>query len=511
MILFLFISEPSRIRRPEPAGSSPALFPPRPCQRCTHRPLTIGASRPGAGREGFVAGLDLTTATVGQIGLGFVPMQPCRVVDTREDRGQLRQASPHRRRNSYFCLRSFQWLPDLRSGGRFSLNVTVVPRGPLAYLTIWPGAVTQPFVSTLNSADGRIKANAAIIPGGLGGTFVSVYATNDTDLVIDINGYFATSGLSFYPLPPCRIADTRNPNGVLGGPVLGGGTSREIPVQSSNCGVPANAEAYSLNATVVPSGPLGYLSLWPTGQPQPFVSTLNSPTGAIVANAAIVPAGVNGSVSAYVTNQSHLVLDINGYFAPFGGANGTRYNPLNPCRLLDTRLATGEFGGPVLAGNSQRSYRFPLANCGVPERASAPVLNATVVPSGTLGYLTLWPFGSAAPFVSTLNAFDDTVVSNAAIVPAGTQRRGGQLCHRSNAFDSRHERLLRASLHIRCFAVDFPRARQRVQRRSSGNAGGRPVYMDVAERGFLADGGGFRHWPRFGNDSSGSQSPPVHP
>lgn len=46
-----------------------------------------------------------------------------------------------------------------------------------------------------------------------------------------------------------------------------------------NCGFPATAKAYSLNATALPTGVLGYLTLWPTGQPQPFVSTLNATDG----------------------------------------------------------------------------------------------------------------------------------------------------------------------------------------------------------------------------------------
>lgn len=73
------------------------------------------------------------------------------------------------------------------------------------------------------------------------------------------------------------------------------------------------AGAYSLNFTVVPSGPLNYLTAWPTGSTQPTVSTLNSPNGAILANAAIVPAS-NGSINVFVTNQTHVIIDINGYF-----------------------------------------------------------------------------------------------------------------------------------------------------------------------------------------------------
>ena len=70
--------------------------------------------------------------------------------------------------------------------------------------------------------------------------------------------------------------------------------------------------------TVVPAGPLSYLTLWPTGQTQPFVSTLNSFGGIVVANAAIVPAGADGAVSVYVTDPTDVILDINGYFDASG-------------------------------------------------------------------------------------------------------------------------------------------------------------------------------------------------
>ncbi len=45
------------------------------------------------------------------------------------------------------------------------------------------------------------------------------------------------------------------------------------------------------------------------------------------------------------------------------------------------------------------------------------MFNATVVPQGGLGFLTLWPQGIAQPLVSTLNAIDGAVTSNMAIVP----------------------------------------------------------------------------------------------
>jgi hypothetical protein len=201
----------------------------------------------------------------------------------------------------------------------YSTNVTVIPAGLLSFLTTWATGQPQPLVSTLNALNGGIVANAAIVPAGTNGA-VSVYVTNKTDVVLDTNGYFAPSGnsraLTFYPVTPCRVADTREADGPFGGPVLKGGTLRSFAIPDSDCSIPATAAAYSLNVTAVPDGPLGFLTAWPTGLPLPFVSTLNSPTGTVTANAAIVPAGANGAISVYVTNQTHVILDINGYFAP---------------------------------------------------------------------------------------------------------------------------------------------------------------------------------------------------
>ena len=47
----------------------------------------------------------------------------------------------------------------------------------------------------------------------------------------------------------------------------------------------------------------------------PFSSTLNDILGVVLANAAIVPAGLNDSIDVYVTDRSHVILDINGNFS----------------------------------------------------------------------------------------------------------------------------------------------------------------------------------------------------
>jgi hypothetical protein len=74
----------------------------------------------------------------------------------------------------------------------YSLNFTVVPAGgPAANLTTWPAglAAGMPNVSTLNYS-GSVVANAAIVPAGTNGA-INVYVNYATDVLFDINGYFA--------------------------------------------------------------------------------------------------------------------------------------------------------------------------------------------------------------------------------------------------------------------------------------------------------------------------------
>ena len=374
-------------------------------------PVSVGSATVTI--TGTSGNLSHTTTVTVLFGLRFVAVAPCRIADTRNPNGPF--GGPFLRGGSsraFVISDSGCGIPTTAQA--YSVNATVVPRGALGFLTTFPCANPLPSTSTLNAIDGRVKAGAAIVPAGANGT-VCTFSTNDTDLVLDINGYFVpssdTSALAFFPLPPCRLVDTRGPAGPLGGPSLVGNAARTFPILSSSCNVPGAAQAYSLNFTSVPNGTLGFLTTWPAGQSQPLVSTLNAPTGTVTANAAIVPAGANGDISVFVTNNSDVVIDINGYFAP-PAAGGLSLYTLNPCRVLDTRNPPGS--PPI---NGAINVNVTNSGCGAPASAKAYNLNATVVPPGVLGFLTLWPQGATQPLVSTLNAIDGAVTSNLAIVP----------------------------------------------------------------------------------------------
>ena len=134
---------------------------------------------------------------------------------------------------------------------------------------------------------------------------------------------------TFAGIPPCRVVDTRWDNGPFGGPIMEAGETRQYALASNNnCNTPAPslpaAAAYALNVTVVPDGPLEYLTIWgfPGVPLRPNVSTQNSWDGQVVANGTIVmipsdpthPTHNYGVISVYVTNRTHVIIDALGYF-----------------------------------------------------------------------------------------------------------------------------------------------------------------------------------------------------
>ena len=299
--------------------------------------------------------------------------------------------------------------------------------GATGYIVYYGTSLNNLTQAALSGLSSTSYALGPLLPGTT--YYWEVVATNSlgnsssSAMSFTTAGQASSTALDFYPVTPCRIADTRATagfSGMFGPPSLLAGQTRTFPVLSSSCGIPATAVAYSLNVTVVPQGYLGLLSTWPTGQPMPNVSTLNSYDGRIVANAAIVPAGTSGAINVYVPQVTDLLLDVNGYFAaPL--SSGLEFYTVTPCRIADTRAAagfSGTFGPPSMAAGQTRTFSVPSSSCGIPA-ASAYSLNFTVVPPAPVGNLTTWPTGQPMPNVSTLNDSNGTVVANAAIVPAG--------------------------------------------------------------------------------------------
>jgi hypothetical protein len=132
------------------------------------------------------------------------------------------------------------------------------------------------------------------------------------------------SGDEFYSVTPCRVVDTRNPNGPLGGPALVANTTRTFDPRNT-CVIPLTALSIAANVAVVSPSSGGYLTVYPAGHPLPPVSTINVNPGVTRANNGIFELGPSGvSVNCHlVSGTAHFVLDVTGYFlASTGGQTG---------------------------------------------------------------------------------------------------------------------------------------------------------------------------------------------
>jgi hypothetical protein len=108
------------------------------------------------------------------------------------------------------------------------------------------------------------------------------------------------------------------------------------------------------------------------------------------------------------------------------------FTPLTPCRIADTRNPGA--GGPLVADATNRTFvgftatdftaqggQAAAGNCGVPNGATALVLNITAVQPQAAGFLRLWPSNLSMPFASMLNfAVGDFATSTGTIVPVNS-------------------------------------------------------------------------------------------
>jgi hypothetical protein len=130
-------------------------------------------------------------APAGATPLAFYSIPPCRIFDTRGAPGTFGGPGliAHKPR--------LVPIPDgpceiPRGAAAYSLNLVAMPRGPLGWLNAWAAGDPMPLASVLNAPTGTDTTNAAIVRAGKEGAIV-VMATYATDLIIDINGYFASS------------------------------------------------------------------------------------------------------------------------------------------------------------------------------------------------------------------------------------------------------------------------------------------------------------------------------
>lgn len=147
--------------------------------------------------------------------------------------------------------------------------------------------------------------------------------------------------------------------------------------------------------------------------------TFNSSTRLTVTT----PAHATGSVNVTVYNPDSQGGARNPGFFYATPSTATDFYTVTPCRMLDTRNATGTWGGPALGASSQRTFPF-INRCGIPATARSVVANLTVTGPTAAGFLTVFPGNAFDLGTTALNYLTGVVRSNNATLRLSTDGAG---------------------------------------------------------------------------------------
>ncbi|GEM_PF-1082156 len=297
-----------------------------------------------------------------------------------------------------------------------TLNVTVVAPYEVGYVTVYPDvAGPREATSTVNFEVGQEVANAAFVALPANGRVCYRPVGGIARVLLDVTGFtMPDSGTELQD--PVRLLDTRPAPfrvGDVDGPV--GPRSVHTVQVRGRAGVPADATAVIVNATVTNVTGPGNLRLFPAGAAVPNASVLNYAPGKDKANAAIVALSSSGRLSIFSDTDGasvDVVLDVTGYVTGDGA-----YRGVTPSRALDTRPGAGHVGdltGPLPA---RTPSTFTLPSAAVPAGATSVVLNVTAIGPNGPGNLRVYPSGqSGVPYASTINYIPGRDIPNLVVV-----------------------------------------------------------------------------------------------
>ncbi|HYN32759.1 MAG TPA: hypothetical protein VES40_09045, partial [Ilumatobacteraceae bacterium] len=283
-------------------------------------------------------------------------------------------------------------------------------------------AETNPSFSTLNFEAYDGVPNQAIIPLDRGA--LCLFASADTDVIIDINGYVSPGATQWFnPVIPRRLLDTRVSQPLRAGEVF------RVDVEGNGSPAPDAAVAVAVNLTGVSPDQDGWVRAFPCDVAETEVSSMNPRVGLARANSAIVPTAADGTICLTSNITTHVIIDITGWFGPRGGLN---FVPLTPLRLADTRQAHPELNGGSATRMVQPGevFRVQVAGSrGIAANAKGATLNLVATGGPAPGFLTVVPCGGGSE-VSNLNYPGVGAVANGATVMLDGQ---GSVCVTTSA------------------------------------------------------------------------------
>ena len=334
--------------------------------------------------------------------VGFVPVQPVRVIDTRNAIGTAAVEL------GGGCTLAFD--PGTRPVGTIAAAVVVTTTGSdtSGFTTVSPCGAARPEVSAVQLLARLDVPGTTVVPLGDGGR-ICLYTSATTEVIVDVMGWFAPSGAPFRATTtPQRLLDSRQPPVQ---PRIATGTVTKVQIPTLGSSVPAAA---SINLTATAADESGYVTAYPCDGPRPNTSVLNFRSGADVADHVLVDLDATGAVCLWNSSPVHLIADLDGVFGEDPVASLLRMQL--PVRMIDTRTNVGTVG--KLAAGERREFDLGTSSAGV-------LAEITVVDPAAAGYLSMYPCDSpqSGAETSVINAPRGTNVANLVLMRTDAEGR----------------------------------------------------------------------------------------
>ena len=308
----------------------------------------------------------------------YVPVEPCRLADSRRGLGFVRIDDSTATINTEAC--------DIpREATSVVVSTTIVNPSDRGWLVASASGANSQTAATLTWKAHDTRANTATVAIGAD-RHIAVQRTGafgDGAVIVDVVGAFvpATSASAgrFRAEPTARrLLDTRSGRRPAAGSTLA------IPLPP---GVPVDTTALAVNITAVRNAADGFVAAFPAGTEQPDTSVLNTDrAGQFRAAATIVPVTPAG-FEIYVSAATHLIVDITGSFTGESApeSDDGLFVAINPTRLRDTRSQAD----PI-----HRAGTIDVALPPLTGGAAAAAYSVTMIAPGTSGYLTAHAAGT---------------------------------------------------------------------------------------------------------------------
>lgn len=213
--------------------------------------------------------------------------------------------------------------------------------------------------------------------------------------------------LTYRPTGPTRELDTRETGQRL---AAGATLTVDLAALAPEV-VTADVQAVALNVAAADPAAAGFLTVYPCTAQRPLAASVNFPAGQPRSAQVMALLSPTRTLCVYSNVAADVVIDLQGVFAPDGGA---RFTPSSPTRLLDTR----------------QSGRQQVMTVAAPPGSTAVAVTLTVVDGASAGFVSAFPCGGAIPTVANVNWGPNEIVAGAAFVPVAAD---GTFCVYTNS------------------------------------------------------------------------------